>query len=303
MSPRSRLLLLALSLIGLAPWSVTSARPASAALSAADVPTGSDSYREAVKRFFERVEPKIVGGQLAPPGAFPWQVSLGVSWIADPFRAHYCGGAVYRPGWIITAAHCVYRTAARDIVVTAGTHQLGASGLRRNVKRIIVHGSYKKTTSDFDIALLELFDPLPISEAIQPISLVGPEEEAAVLQSAPNLVTLGWGATQEGGTSVRDLRFVRVNAIDRLQCNRPLAYDGRITSNMLCAGVPAGGMDSCQGDSGGPLVVDDTAAPKLIGVVSWGEGCARPNRVGVYTRIPAFAKWIQACSTDQPDCR
>src|SRR6185369_2607254 len=67
---------------------------------------GSIPYQETVNRYLHQDQPKIVGGKPAPAGAFPWQVSLGVSWIADPFSAHFCGGSVLNEKWIITAAHC-----------------------------------------------------------------------------------------------------------------------------------------------------------------------------------------------------
>jgi len=86
-------------------------------------------------------------------------------------------------------------------------------------------------------------------------------------------------------------------------CNGPIAYDGRITENMVCAGVPAGGMDSCQGDSGGPLTASANGAMWLAGIVSWGEGCARPNKFGVYTRSAKYGAWVGACVAKPDECR
>jgi len=107
----------------------------------------------------------------------------------------------------------------------------------------------------------------------------------------------------EGGRKVRDLRFVDVPFVARGACNRPLAYDGRITDNMICAGQAVGGQDSCQGDSGGPLTVNTQTTPKLAGVVSWGDGCARPNKVGVYARVANYAPWIAACIAKPSECK
>ncbi len=107
----------------------------------------------------------------------------------------------------------------------------------------------------------------------------------------------------EGGNVVRDLRFLdSLPLVLRASCNGPLAYDGRITNNMICAGVQAGGMDSCQGDSGGPLTVSTTTTPKLAGIVSWGDGCARPNKVGVYTRVANYVDWVQQCVSGSATC-
>jgi len=63
----------------------------------------------------------------------------------------------------------------------------------------------------------------------------------------------------------------------------------------ICAGYAEGGRDSCQGDSGGPLFcksVSDQSIYYVAGIVSHGEGCARPDEPGVYTRVALFLDWI-----------
>lgn len=264
---------------------------------------GSVPYKEAVDRFLSRQEPKIVGGKQAPPGKYKWQVSLGVAWIADPYRAHFCGGSVYSDRWIITAAHCTEKLTPSKIVVTAGTNRLFPGAIRRNVKRIISHKGFNGATYNNDIALLELFDPLPLGTQISAVPLLTPVSDAALLTPGAQLVVTGWGATIEGGLPVRDLRYLdNVPYVDRKFCNTPLVYDGKITENMICAGVLSGGTDSCQGDSGGPLTAETETAPKLVGVVSWGEGCARTNKVGIYTRVANYIDWVRDCVTGSLTC-
>src|SRR5258708_5291782 len=111
---------------------------------------GSSPYEETVQRYLHHQQQKIVGGKPAPAGSFPWQVSLGVSWIADPFSAHFCGGSVLSEKWLITAAHCAERLNPGQIVVTAGTTRLVDGATRRNVNRIIVHRNYNGQTQDND---------------------------------------------------------------------------------------------------------------------------------------------------------
>lgn len=264
---------------------------------------GSAPYRDAVARYLKMEKPKIVGGQLAAVGAYPWQVSLGVSWISNPYRGHFCGGSVYSETWIVTAAHCLVDTQPKDILVTAGTNVLGLGGSRHNVKRVIVKRDYVPSTHDNDIALIELVEPLEFSSKVQPVALLSAQEESQLLMKDAPLVVVGWGATEQGGKTVRDLRFVQVPFVERSSCNRPLAYDGQITENMICAGVTAGGVDSCQGDSGGPLTIATSTSPRLAGVVSWGEGCAKPNRVGVYARVSNYASWVQSCVSSPKTCQ
>jgi secreted trypsin-like serine protease len=263
--------------------------------------TGSAPYREAVAAFLDGRAPKIVGGREAAEGAYPWQVSLGVAWIDDAYRAHFCGGSVYSASWIVTAAHCVKGNQPEEVRVAAGTNSLRPGTIRHNVRRIIVHKAYNPATSDNDIALLELFEPLTLDAKTRAIPLLDQATEAAVLTEGATLEVTGWGATSEGGKPVGTLRFVAVPFVTRETCNRPLVYNGQITANMICAGPLVGGADSCQGDSGGPLSAV-AASPVLAGVVSWGEGCARPNKVGVYTRVPQYADWIRGCAGTPDSC-
>lgn len=280
-------------------------------LSLAQIPTtldtdpathGSSPYEETVKRYLLRQQPKIVGGKPAPAGAFPWQVSLGVSWIADPFSAHFCGGSVLSESWIITAAHCAVHLMPGQVVVTAGSNRLVEGATRRNVNRIFVHKNYNSQTQDNDVALLELREPLPTGLQIKKVDLLTQGEESGLTEAAMLTVT-GWGATVEGGSVVRDLRYLdSLPFVLRDTCNSTKAYDGRITVNMICAGERAGGKDSCQGDSGGPLTFGVAGSPRLAGIVSWGDGCAEPDKVGVYTRVANYVEWIQSCVSNSPTC-
>lgn len=262
---------------------------------------GSTPYNDAVKRFLEKDKLKIIGGEKAPAGAFPWQVSLGVSWITNPEYAHFCGGSVYNDRWIVTAAHCLRNTDPSQVIITAGTNRLVPGSTRRNVKRIILHKNYVQATFDNDIALMELLDPLPLGDKIRPVAPLSPGDEAAMMTPGAPLSVTGWGATEEDGDTVRVLRFLEnIPVILRAVCNEPLSYDGAITENMFCAGVP--GKDSCQGDSGGPVTAGTKASPRLAGVVSWGEGCGRPDKYGVYTRVPRYVAWIDSCVTNAATC-
>ena len=264
---------------------------------------GSAPYQETVRKFLTKEKPKILGGKPAPIGAFPWQVSLGVSWIADPYSAHFCGGSVLSERWIITAAHCVVGTSPASVSVTAGTNKLVASATRKNVKLIIVHKNYNGSTSDNDVALMELLDPLPTGVSIRPIPLLTSVAESTLLVVDAPLSVTGWGATQEGGETVRDLRYLdKLPFVLTTTCNDASAYGGQITDNMICAGQRVGGKDSCQGDSGGPLTVETDTSPKLAGIVSWGEGCGRPEKVGVYTRVTKFVDWVNSCLSSSASC-
>lgn len=235
----------------------------------------------------------IVGGENAAVGELPWQVLV----LPGPFM---CGGSLITTEWVVTAAHCVVDDFNNpmppgDIQVRAGEYnrsQNDGTEQQRNVSSVIVHPNYNAATSDSDIALLRLASPVTLGPSVGVVPLVfSPANDSLVAPGVSSLVS-GWGATSEGGSTATILQKVRVPIVSNATCNA--SYGGGITANMLCAGFAAGGKDSCQGDSGGPLVVPEGSGWRLAGVVSFGEGCARPNFYGVYTRVSSFTTWIAA---------
>ena len=71
------------------------------------------------------------------------------------------------------------------------------------------------------------------------------------------------------------------------------SYNGTIHNTALCAGYPGGLIDSCEYDSGGPLLCKKCGRFYLVGLVSWGEQCARPHKYGVYANLKELTNWIK----------
>ncbi|MHB1185727.1 MAG: serine protease [Desulfobulbia bacterium] len=234
---------------------------------------------------------KIVDGKPAEPGQFPWQVALLTSAIKDNERALLCGGTLITPRWIVTAAHCVdSRKTPDQLQVLIGETSLRKSTAKRtDIKKIVVHPNWDSSTRDNDIALLLLQSPVNGTE-IRPIPIISPNEERTFSPETKFIVS-GWGATSESGPISFDLLWAEVGFIATSICNETTAYNGKLTDNMLCAGAMKGERDSCLYDSGGPLVLQSTP-DKLVGIVIGGDGCARPNKPGIYTRVAKFATWI-----------
>jgi len=238
-------------------------------------------------------EERIVGGKPASSRAWPWVVSLQHRFgSGDGYRDHFCGGSLIAPAWVITAAHCVEGSKPLDIEVLSGVHDLRhGKGTRAGVKRIIVHPDYVTDIFSADLALLQLDTPLPAA------TLALRETNATL--TGTQATAVGWGnmrADTVGQLFPFRLQQVQLPIVSNRACNEGFEQTvspliDPIGSDMVCAGYLAGGKDTCQGDSGGPLMVRQEKAWVLVGLTSWGEGCA--NSYGVYTRVSAFAGFIR----------
>ncbi|XP_020504838.2 ST14 transmembrane serine protease matriptase a [Labrus bergylta] len=256
-----------------------------------DCEDGSDEENcDCGRSMFNR--PRIVGGQEAEQGEFPWQVSLHVK-----NYGHVCGASIISPRWLVTAAHCV-QDDGKTRYSQPGTWEaylglhtqrnIGSHVVKRNLKQVIYHPNYNAYTFDNDIALMELDSPVTYSDYIRPICLPAPQHD---FPTGSTVWITGWGATREGGFAAKVLQKAQVRTINPSVCNDLM--DGQITSRMMCAGVLSGGVDACQGDSGGPLSSPSQTRMFLAGVVSWGDGCARRNKPGIYTRVTKYRGWIK----------
>jgi secreted trypsin-like serine protease len=227
---------------------------------------------------------RIVGGEKTDIQFHPWQTALVVK---GPNGNYLCGGSIVAHEWVLTAAHCFTATSqSSDVRAKAGATNYLTGGLWNQVAGIVIHEDYDAKTFEHDVALVKLRSP-PNGRVIPLI------QAAASLPAGVLLEVTGWGVSEEGSTS-GDLLKARVPYVDTSDCNMSTQYNGRIRAGMMCAGYREGGIDSCQGDSGGPLVWRGPDGPVLAGIVSFGEGCARRLKYGVYTRVSAYRAWIDS---------
>ncbi|TVY64350.1 Trypsin [Lachnellula suecica] len=223
----------------------------------------------------------IVGGTVAAAGDFPYIVSLSYS------GSHFCGGVLLNAYTVLTAGHCSVDYPASSVKVRAGTLTWASGGTQVSVKAITVNPSYSASTTNNDMALWHLSSPLTASSTIGYATLPVQGSDPVAGSST---TTAGWGLlTESGSTLPANLRKVTVPVVARATCQAEYGTSA-VTTNMFCAGLAAGGKDSCSGDSGGPIV--DASTGTLIGLVSWGQGCAEANYAGVYTRIGNYVTYI-----------
>ncbi|OQV22779.1 putative Transmembrane protease serine 6 [Hypsibius exemplaris] len=242
------------------------------------------------KEHFPMQQPsKIVGGTVVNKHSLPWQVATFNG------RSQGCGGTIISDRWVLTAAHCFSSSSTGDgQSVRLGAHNTELTpeedgAVQIDVIRIVCHPLYGTPVRyGFDGCLLQLKEPVPFRKNIVPACLPrqGDDVPAGTL-----CMTSGWGDTRITNPGPY-LRQVYVPVVDREVCERT-AYPGKISSEMICAGVPEGGKDSCQGDSGGPFICPIGDGRWVVaGIVSWGNNCALPGIPGVYARTGQMVNWI-----------
>lgn len=237
---------------------------------------------------------RIVGGEVAYPGAWPWQA--GLKRTPSPEDVIFCGGSLINKEWIVTASHCVYDMlkANNETVLTAVLGEFDKDNKEEQeisikTKKIIMHPEYDPQSLDYDIALIKLEEPLEdFSVYIRPVCIPGGDTK---FDEKSKCYVTGFGRTQQGGELAGMLRMAKIPLVSKETCKA--AYgEKKLTERMICAGFPKGGIDACQGDSGGPLSCLYEGRWYLTGVVSWGVGCAQPNAYGVYAKVQELNEWV-----------
>lgn len=246
---------------------------------------------------------KIVGGTPSQKGSWPWLALLGYEGVDGiTFR---CGGSLVTKRHVVTAAHCI-RSDLR--VVRLGEHDLDIDTETRhvdvNIVRMTRHPQYNSRNGHSDIAVLYLANDVQFTDTIGPVCVPDKVsfESRSLIGYTPFVA--GWGRTKEGGESANILQEVQLPILANNQCKERYRTQNRLISEdqfdeaTICAGVLSGGKDTCQGDSGGPLMLPEKSSRNtfyynLIGIVSYGIGCARAGIPGVYASVPHFSDWIK----------
>ncbi|XP_035453098.2 trypsin, alkaline C-like isoform X1 [Spodoptera frugiperda] len=236
---------------------------------------------------------RIVGGTETSIDKFPSIVAVEFLGVWTGVWSQSCAANILTTRYVLSAAHCFegvfYDPSYRR--VRAGSSYRNTGGILSYVEVEFNHPTYGLNGYDGDISVIRLRTPLEYSPVVQQAAIV--PQGFKIPDNLP-VVHAGWGAISQGGPLSPVLLETTIFTINNELCAsryltlpRPLV----VTENMICAGIPdVGGKDACQGDSGGPLYYTNI----LVGVVSWGHGCANETFPGVSTAVSSYTDWIAA---------
>ncbi|KAK2896096.1 vitamin K-dependent protein C [Channa argus] len=260
------------------------------------VPAGSSSCgrlminRSSYTKPQDGLLPWLVGGEVGKKGESPWQALL-----VNAKGRFQCGGVLIDESWVLTAAHCLENSIKfRVRLGDYERHRVEGSEVTLKVVEFFKHPNYDSIRVDNDIALLRLEYPIKLTDYIIPICLPGREMAERVLHLNGTLtVVSGWGKEEQDSSKFSSaLNIIKVPLVDHSICARQMSHN--ISENVLCAGILGQRMDACEGDSGGPMVTLYRDTWFLIGLVSWGEGCGREDKLGIYTKVSNYNDWINS---------
>ncbi|XP_023958995.3 coagulation factor IX-like [Chrysemys picta bellii] len=230
---------------------------------------------------------RITGGSFCRRGHCPWQVLIRNS------RGYgFCGGSLISSRWVVTAAHCLEIVKPHHVTVgDFDKHQREVKEQKIEVQQSWIHPHYDSDNYNGDIALLYLSSDVVFNEYALPICLPNPNLATLLTSEGTRGMVSGWGSTHQRGPGTRFLMKVKLPIVSMETCRQSTAK--LITDNMFCAGYAAKAHDACKGDSGGPFAVSYHDTWYLLGIVSWGEGCAEERKYGAYTRVANYVPWIK----------
>ncbi|KAJ8418197.1 hypothetical protein AAFF_G00139060 [Aldrovandia affinis] len=247
---------------------------------------------------------KIVGGAVTTVEAHPWIASIFHKVRSSRTLVFRCGGTLISPCWVLSAAHCFpdgAHTSVRRLSVILGKNAInetdGSIEQEFHVEKVVIHEGFDNRDGNFDndIALLKIRGiGTQCAEQTRAVRTICLPPAHQMLPPGVFCDVVGYGKESERiWYNSQYLREAKVKLLAQDICTDKDYYGSLVTKNMFCAGSPDWSKDACKGDSGGPLVCEVDNRMFLFGIVSWGEGCSREFRPGVYTRVTNYNKWIE----------
>ncbi|XP_025025794.1 hepatocyte growth factor activator [Python bivittatus] len=238
------------------------------------------------------VRPRIIGGASALPGSHPWLATINIG-------KKFCAGSLIRSCWLVTSAHCFANSPLTSTIhVVLGQHFFNKTTdvtQEFKVEKYIMHPDYTVfNPTESDIALVKLQRSKQHcavrSRFVQQICL---PEASMSFPDHYKCHIAGWGHLRENSSSYSSVvQEALIPIIPDYKCQNSDVYGAEISENMFCAGYLDGRSDACQGDSGGPLACERDGVFYLYGIISWGDGCGKAMKPGVYTKVTKYVNWI-----------
>uniref|UniRef100_A0A4X2L4W8 Peptidase S1 domain-containing protein n=1 Tax=Vombatus ursinus TaxID=29139 RepID=A0A4X2L4W8_VOMUR len=223
----------------------------------------------------------VLGGVEATRFQVPWQVGIYLN------NTFLCGGSILDKLWILTASHCFIDDNPSFLEMQVTLEEFDSQRVeKRKVSKLILHPNFNQIFMDHDIALMLLDSPIELNIQKIPICLT------TNIKDVKECWVSGWGLTRPVKQMSLSLQKVHLELLKQEECYKKVYL---LSDNMICAWDPEGKKDSCPGDSGGPLVCNSKNNEKVwyqIGIVSWGEGCGRKGKPGIYTAVSNYLFWI-----------
>jgi hypothetical protein len=219
------------------------------------------------------VKPNIVGGRPASE-PYPFAASL-----QGRGGGHFCGAALIRSNWLVTARHCVQGSSPSSIQARIGSPNRSSGGTVMTVSRIVTHPAEPS-----DVAVLQLSSAVPQ----QPISI------PATVPTGASIRLLGWGATSDPnpGPPPEQLQELDTTVLPDSRCGT-----GTLE---LCVGNVDGWRGACYGDSGGPAVLRGAGGWVLAGTTTAGTSRICGQGPSIYMDSAAHRAWIDSIVGGSP---
>uniref|UniRef100_A0A4W3KHV2 chymotrypsin n=1 Tax=Callorhinchus milii TaxID=7868 RepID=A0A4W3KHV2_CALMI len=235
---------------------------------------------------------RIVNGEEAVPGSWPWQVSF-----QDYSGWHFCGGSLINENWVVTAAHCGVSTGDRVILGAHDKSWTEPTQQVMSIERVFTHPDWNSYTINNDVSVVKLRSSPAITSRVSPVCLTTGDFAGGTM-----CVTTGWGRTR-ASPAERPTKLQQATLPLLTNSNCKGYWGNQISDVMICAG--ADGASSCmvrqsitaalcsQGDSGGPLICQKDGVWNQVGIVSWGSSSCSTSIPGVYARVTELRGWIE----------
>ncbi|XP_019127651.1 hepatocyte growth factor activator isoform X2 [Larimichthys crocea] len=242
---------------------------------------------------------RIMSGTSALPGTHPWMAAIYIG------KSDFCAGTLVSSCWIVSAAHCFFRNPLKSqIRVVLGQQRFNITDPNTRtfgVEEYIFSNQFSvfnPTLHDIVLVKLKKQDGRCVRRTpfIRPICL---PEKSMTFPDHYCCTISGWGHVHEKAEGYSSLQEAGVRLFPQETCRKPEVYGNHVTADMICAGLN-GCVDACQGDSGGPLACARNDVSFLYGIISWGEGCGRTGKPGVYTRVVNYVDWINSVIRRKP---